>query len=179
MNIKKLFPSQEEDEVIVLVVREHWFFMFTRVLAWLIFVAVLFLFDKYAPQYIPKLFEAPYLNFVNLGKNIYVMFLVLGLFMLWTIYYLNVQIVTNKRIVDIWQKGIFSQRISELTLPNIEDVTSEVKGFWATVLGYGNVEIQTAGEKENFIFQSVPEPREIEKMIINQTGLYRGPKGNE
>lgn len=107
------------------------------------------------------------------------MFLILGLFMLWTIYYLNVQIITNKRIVDIWQKGIFSQRISELTLPNIEDVTSEVKGFWATVLGYGNVEIQTAGEKENFIFQSVPEPREIEKLIINQTGLYHGPMGNE
>lgn len=164
---QRLFPSQLDNEVIHLVVREHWFFLFLRTCIWVLFAAVPVIFRAYGPQYFPGLFEGTAAGYVALALNIYILLLTLGLFMIWTLYYLNVQIVTNKRVVDINQYAIFRQKISELLLPNIEDVTSEVKGFFGTVLEYGDILIQTAGEKDNFRFDRIPNPRAVAKLISN------------
>lgn len=172
-----LFADQAPDEDIVLIVREHWFFLISRIAVWFVFVAILFAFDKYMPVWLPRLFEDPFINYINLFKNIYMMFLILGLFMVWTLYYLNIQVVTNKRILDIDQASVFSQKISELTLPNIEDVSSEITGFLGTVLSYGRVEVQTAGEKVNFVFENVPDPHEIEKLIFSLLDKSSQTKG--
>ncbi len=162
-----LFPGQQTDEEIVMVIRQHWMYLAGKVLVWLVFVVILFWFDSYAPTSFPELYRQPALGYTNLVKNIYVMFLMLGLFMIWVVYYLNVWIVTSKRVVDIAQTGIFNQRISELTMPNIEDITSDTHGIFGTFFNFGNVEIQTAGAKDNFIFESVPKPKDIERLIFN------------
>jgi len=86
---------------------------------------------------------------------------------MWTLYYLNIQIVTNLRIVDIDQTGLFNRRISELHIDKIEDVTSEEKGPFATIFQYGNVYVQTAGTVERFVFERVPNPERIEKIILD------------
>ena len=163
----RLFPGQQDNEEIVAVVRQHWFYLVGRILVWLVFVAILFWFDYYAPTNFPELYQDPALGYTNLVKNIYVLFLVLGFFMLWTIYYLNVWIVTNKRVVDVAQSGIFNQRISELTFPNVEDITSDTSGIFGTFFSFGHVEIQTAGAQEHFIFNNVPNPKDIERLIFN------------
>ncbi len=82
-------------------------------------------------------------------------------------YYLDVDIVTNERVVDIEQNGFFHRTISELYLEQVEDVTAEVKGVLPTLFNFGNIYIQTAGERENFVFKSVPRPYETAKMIID------------
>ena len=162
-----LFPGQQNNEEIVAVIRQHWFYLAGRILVWLVFVAILFWFDSYAPTNFPELYQNPAVSYTNLVKNIYVMFLVLGLFMIWIIYYLNAWIITNKRVVDVAQTGIFSQRISELTLPSVEDITSDTTGIFGTFLNFGHVEIQTAGAQEHFIFANVPKPKDIERLIFN------------
>ncbi|MDB4939723.1 MAG: hypothetical protein JWO40_148 [Candidatus Doudnabacteria bacterium] len=163
----RLFPGQQDDEEIVLVIRQHWFYLSAKILLWLVFVAILFVFDYFTPMYIPSLFQGGALPYVNLMKNIYLMFLILGLFMIWIIHYLNVWIITNKRVVCVFQKGIFEQRISELTFPNVEDISSDTNGIFGTFMSYGNVEVETAGEKENFVFENVPKPKDIERLIFN------------
>ena len=40
----KLFPSQLEEETVFLVVREHWFHLFLKLLVWIFFAAVMVLF---------------------------------------------------------------------------------------------------------------------------------------
>ncbi len=163
--MRRFFPGQQENEIIHLIVREHWFFLFLRMCVWLIFAAVLILFKIYGPTLVPSIFEGTALPYVDLFQNVYMLLLTLGLFMIWTLYYLNVQIITNKRVVDVNQYAIFRQKISELLLPNIEDVTSEVTGFFGTILEYGNILVQTAGEKDNFRFERVPNPRGVSKLI--------------
>ncbi len=81
-------------------------------------------------------------------------------------YFLDIWIVTNDRIIDIHQHGLFARTIAELDLFRVQDVTSETKGLFATVFDYGNVYIQTAGEKERFTFFNVPEPHKIREAII-------------
>ena len=81
-------------------------------------------------------------------------------------YWLDVLIVTDKRILDIDQHGLFGRTVSESRLYRTQDATSEVKGVLQTIFDYGNVQIQTAGEKERFAFEQVAHPNQIAKMIL-------------
>jgi uncharacterized membrane protein YdbT with pleckstrin-like domain len=95
-------------------------------------------------------------------------YLVIWLFFITTFidYYLDAWIVTNDRILNVEQHGLFSRTVSELDLARIQDVTSEVHGVLPSIFKYGFVYIQTAGEKERFVFEQVPKPHEIRKHIL-------------
>ncbi len=172
----KLFPSQLENETIHLVVREHWIRLSMRIVLWGLFAAVVPLFNLYAEDLVPALTSGDFGIFIKLLLALYSMLLLLALFLIWMHYYLNVQIVTNLRIVDIDQVGLFSHVISELHIENIEDVTSETNGILGNVFNYGMVFVQTAGSRERFEFNNVPEPSHINKLLLD---LYeQAPKGN-
>jgi len=82
-------------------------------------------------------------------------------------YYLDIYIVTNERIVNIVQNGFFKREVSELHLHQVQDVNAAVKGIFPTMFHYGDILIQTAGEKENFIFKSIPHPYRVSRKIID------------
>ncbi len=173
---QSLFPGQQADEEVMIVVREHWLVFFLRLLTWFMFAAFLMLGDWAINHYAPILRTSPYVSYVNLVKSVYLMFLVLGLLIVFVMYYLNIQVVTNKRIVDITQISLLHHTVSELHLSRIEDVTAEVSGIFGTFLDYGNVYIQTAGETERFTFNKIPNPQRIEKLILD---LYEQLPENE
>ncbi|HPV70665.1 MAG TPA: PH domain-containing protein [Candidatus Magasanikbacteria bacterium] len=81
-------------------------------------------------------------------------------------YFLDLWIVTNDRVIDIHQNGLFSRTIAELDLFRIQDVTSETKGIFGTICNFGNVYVQTAGEQQRFTFYNVPNPHQIREMLI-------------
>ena len=81
-------------------------------------------------------------------------------------YYLDLWIVTNDRIVDIEQFGLFSRTISELDLFQIQDVTTDVHGFFATVFHYGDVSVKTASANVNIVFRNVPRPNKIREALV-------------
>lgn len=164
---RSLFPGQQENEKVYVVLRQHWLIFFGRMFVWLMFLAILLVSKFFIGKYVPILLENPYVKYVNLIGSIYMMFLLLGLLILWVMYYLNVQIITNERIVDIDQHSLLHHRISELHLSRIEDVTAEVKGIFGTFLDYGNVYVQTAGETERFEFTRIPNPTYINKLILD------------
>lgn len=175
--MRLLFPGQQKDEKIYMVLRQHWFYFLIKMVGWLIFVVILFVIDYFVPLFLPGILQEPYLPYFLLFKNLYVIFLILGLFLVWTLYYLEVQIVTNERVVDITQPSIFRRFVSELHLSRIEDVTSEVTGVVATIFSYGNVYIQTAGSIERFTFNNIPHPEKVEKLIVDLSEhLIRVPK---
>ena len=166
-SVKLLFPGQQEDEKICLVLRPHWMVFAMKFAFWLLFAAILVFSDWVIGRFLPVLKTDPYINYVNLIKSVYLMFLMLGLLIIWVMYYLDIQIITNERVVDITQGSLLHRTISELHLSRIEDVTSEVDGIFGTFLDYGNVYIQTAAETERFTFDRVPNPERVEKMILD------------
>lgn len=163
----KLFPSQLENETIHLVVREHWFNLFLKILVWAFFAVALILFNRFAHTYVPVIFEGSFANITLLFIQVYTLFLTLSLFLIFVFYYLNIQVVTNLRVVDIDQVGLFSHVVSELHLSKIEDVTSQVNGVFGTLFNYGDVYVQTAGAIERFEFSNVPNPGGIEKLLLD------------
>ena len=92
-------------------------------------------------------------------------------FVIWTSYYLDVLIITDKRVVDIDQKGFFSREVATLSLDKIQDITTTVSGILATFMDFGTVKIQTAGESKEFIIRDVPEPAKIKSIVY---GLQHG-----
>ncbi len=103
----------------------------------------------------------------------------LFLFRAFTDYYLNTWLVTSFRIIDADQLGIFKRRVSELHLANVQDVTTEVKGVFQTMLNFGDVLVQTASEEDLFRFENAPRPdhvkEEIMKLVEAEKAKYRVP----
>lgn len=93
-------------------------------------------------------------------------------FAIWTDYYLDVWIVTDRRIVNIDQKGLFHREVSTLRMERIQDVTLEIEGIIATVLGFGDVLVQTAGETGEFVIKGVNNPEHIKRKILSHVDTH-------
>ncbi len=101
-----------------------------------------------------------------MGASIFFLFALLFVFQTFMEYWLDVFIVTDKRILDIDQNGLFSRTVSELRLYRTQDVTSQVKGFVQSMFNYGDIFVQTAGEQERFHFEDIHHPNEVAKLIL-------------
>ncbi|MFC1730791.1 PH domain-containing protein [candidate division KSB1 bacterium] len=88
------------------------------------------------------------------------------LFAIWTDYYLDIWVVTSGRIVNVDQKGLFHREVSTLRMERIQDVTYEIDGIVATVLGFGDVHVQTAGEVKEFVIKGIKDPERVKKKIL-------------
>lgn len=106
-------------------------------------------------------------NYAIIFANIFLLAAVSFSFVALLDFYFDVHIVTDTRIVDIDQNRLFHRQINELSLEDVEDVSVILKGFLGTIFSYGSVEIQTAGSKPNFIFDDVPNPREVSQLILD------------
>lgn len=83
------------------------------------------------------------------------------------IYKLSQITITNKEVVQVLQRGLFSRKVSRLDLSNVEDVTADQHGILQSVFNYGTLTIQTAGELENFIFPYCPHPNTYADEILD------------
>lgn len=75
-------------------------------------------------------------------------------------------ILTNERILNIEQNGLFSHKVSEAELKNILTVHYEVKGMMPTLLNFGDINIDTSGSEGNFlVLKSYENPNFIHDKI--------------
>ena len=86
----------------------------------------------------------------------------------WTDYYLDVWMVTDKRVIDIEQKGFFHRQTSVFRIERIQDVTVETHGIVATLLNFGDIHVQTAGEGQEFIMRGIANPKYVRRVILRQ-----------
>ncbi len=87
-------------------------------------------------------------------------------------YYLSIQVVTNQRVLDIDQNGLFNREVDEVNLEKIEDVSYKQKTFLSVIFNYGNVILQSSSSSEpgnattedlmnGFVFNNVPDPKSV------------------
>lgn len=161
-------PGQLPDEKVIRIIRKTWFVLFKKIIVFVI-LAILpgVFFLLVVPQYFFDLTASP-LRFAVVAISIAVYYLYLWLFFFFSFidYYLDLWVITNARIIDVRQEGFFARTIAEQRLSRMQDVTSEVKGFFPTILGFGNIYVQTAAEKQRFFFESIPNPDKIRDLLI-------------
>jgi len=102
-----------------------------------------------------------------LGASIYLLTIYLLLFFRFLIYYLDMWIVTNERIVDVNQHGLFSVTVSELDLSRVQDVTVDIKGIFPTLFHYGHIRVETASVNQHITFYNIPHPNDIREELVH------------
>ncbi|MDO8565769.1 MAG: PH domain-containing protein [Candidatus Moranbacteria bacterium] len=160
------FQGQRDKEEILSVIHRHWFNILVHFL--IIFIFTLFLLGSlfFLPLLFPEIINAANERFFAFAENTFLIFMWLFSFLLWVDYYFDVWVITNERIVNIEQKGLFVREISELDFSRIQDVTTTVEGVIPTILNFGDVFVQTAGEKERFVFRQIPDPYRVKDSIM-------------
>lgn len=156
-----------ENEKIIIVIHRHWFVV-ARMATLLV---ILLLIPPAAYALVPFLESLADLEvavpLINFGMALYSMALILFLFLFWMDYYLDMWIVTDRRLIDVEQIGLFHREISEIPLSRVQDVTLQIHGVIETVLRFGTIRIQTAGEREFFI-RDAPHLYKIKDAILKQ-----------
>lgn len=84
---------------------------------------------------------------------------------MWTNYYLDVLIVTDKRIFNINQQGFFHRESGSFRIDRIQNITVDQEGIIQTLLNFGTVRIETAGENDEFIAAYIANPYSIKKFV--------------
>lgn len=159
-----------ENEHEIFEIRKHWFIIATELTAITLFA--------FLPLLVPSILSAMDVA-ITFGEtesfwSVYIFFYAFWLlilwiigFVFWTNYFLDVWIVTNEKILDVEQIGLFSREISMLHLERIQDVTVEVNGVVATLMKFGDLHVQTAGQQREFVIHNIPQPDQVAKKINN------------
>lgn len=159
-------PHREEGEKIILLLRRHRYILMVKIAFWGI-VALM-------PIVLYAIIKGTFINIIQteffapiavLFLSVYYLYIWLFAFHSFVDYYLDMWIVTNRRIINIEQKGLFARTVSEQKLSRVQDVTSDIKGMFATLFDFGTVHIQTAGEEARFIFKQIPDPYHVARKI--------------
>ena len=156
----------QEGEHIDIKARKHWFMLFRDsagifIVYLLPFIGWKFLVNQSGVSLPP--IDNSLLIFLS---SLWTLIIWAKFFSIWTDYYLDIWIVTDSRIVNIDQKGLFHREVSTLRMERIQDVTYEAKGIVATVLGFGDVHVQTAGESEEFLIKGIANPERVKRKIL-------------
>lgn len=83
-------------------------------------------------------------------------------YLLW---YFSIYIVTNERIRQISQKGLFKKTVVDLGLNKIQSISVSTPGLIAGIMGYGTILIQTG--VGDLVISKVPKPEKIHNKLEN------------
>lgn len=82
----------------------------------------------------------------------------------WISWHFSVFIVTDQRLIQITQKGMFHRSVVDMGINQIQMVNYEVAGLQETLLGFGTIQMQTfVGD---LIIHEIPHPEKIQKKLL-------------
>jgi len=143
------FDGQRADEKLLFIFRRHMIAM--RKGLYLMFIFLLL------PSIPPLIWSSSIeLFLLPLGGLIIGMFIFAYHFILW---YFSVYIVTDQRIRQVTQRGLFAKDVIDLRLSKVQNISYNIPGFSGEVFKYGTIVIHTfVGD---LVIHNVEHPVEI------------------
>lgn len=106
------------------------------------------------------------LSFATLGLGL------LLFFYHWVGWYYTYFIITNQRLRQVSQKGLFGRSVVDLGLNKIQNISYNIPGFVGEFLGFGTIVLQTyVGD---LILDRIPHPSKIYNKIQDTVVLAGG-----
>ncbi|MES2668118.1 MAG: PH domain-containing protein [Patescibacteria group bacterium] len=119
-------------------------------------------------------------GWIRLFLGLWWLFLWIGAFNNFTRYYLNHWVITTARIVRVRQHHFFDREVSSFILIRVQDVTTDVHGIFADLLGYGSVRVQTAGtDSKEFVMDGIDNPTGMRDLIMSEVAALFKDRGPE
>ena len=86
-------------------------------------------------------------------------------------WYLDAWIITNHAVIDQEWNTIFDKSTTRIEYGNVEGISNEIKGFWGTILRFGNIQIEHMSGQP-ITLEHVSNPRKVERHIINNQQTF-------
>lgn len=163
----------QPDEKIVLKFRKHWFIFFLSILPTLLLgIAPFILFPfLFAAGVLPEEMRSPAL--ISFASAWWLIVVWSALSILWTNYYLDLWVITDRRIINIDQVSLFDRVTTTWRLDRVQEVTIGVQNIFETLLGYGSIEVQTAGPTDEFAtIRGIRDPEYIQRVIMTEVDHF-------
>ncbi len=146
--------SLKKDEKLLVLIRQHWIIMLLPIFAWLLLTILLFVTGWFSlsAKFIIILLAAiyPMLEYIKWKYN------------LWA--------VTNMRVID--EEGFFTRYSKESPLDKINNVEYN-QPILGRILGYGDVDIQTAAEMGETKYTMIHHPKLLKDTITLAQEEYK------
>lgn len=157
---EKQFPGQHEGEQVQLLFRQH-----PLVMRKVLIFGLLAILIGVVPLDFPILYQYPSLESFFTKVALYVPVLVLIAWVYrWIGWYYTVYIVTDSRIIEIKQKGLFDRRVEEWQLDGISNVNYHIGGFQAVLFSYGDITARTyIGD---LVMSKIHKPAEVHEQLV-------------
>lgn len=155
------FYGKEKDEEVILVVRSHWIKYLPFVVASFLILFIPFIFALLDTTFSENilLFLAFFIPCLTLSLSV-----IVYAFVRW---FYNVNIITDKRIIDLDFTSVASHSLSEARLERIEDITHKQLGLVGSLFDVGTVYFQTAGATPEIEFDTIGSPRVIQDILYD------------
>lgn len=156
-----------DNESILLTVRKHWVILAEESLGIFIVGLIPLLFTG-------SLAAAPYgfaadLSLLRILAILWFLVSWFALAIIWTAYYLDIWLITDKHVYSIDQVGLFDRKVRTVSLERVQEINVRTEGFLATYFDFGTLEILTASnEEENATFSGIPDPRMVRSLLLQQ-----------
>lgn len=121
----------------------------------------------------PFFFLFPLFRLGGAGVGLFFLAFALGLFVIFRAvmrYVFTVLCITDRRMIDIDQRGLFDRLVSDIAYSAIREVRVSVKGVRQTVLGLGTLHIVTAGEAADYEFRDIRDAEQLRELITSRIG---------
>lgn len=178
--MKLPFPLQESEKVLV-VCRRHWIYLYPlmglQAVIALLPVLALFLVLRWADALDGLAAKAAIVVSV-----IWLAVWAVKVFFVKYRYDNDIWTVTDQRIIDSYRSSPISLKMTTADLVDIVDTSVDRSGILPTLLNYGNIRCETAGERQDISLPAVPHPQEVHAMIDRERDrernkTYRGDTG--
>lgn len=147
----------KKDEKVLLIIRHHWLKLALPFLIWIVVGIICAISFNASTAMIIILITAVYplwvyFNWIN-----------------------NIWAVTNLRVID--EGGFFTRHAKESPLDKINNIEYS-QSFWGRILGFGNVDIQTAAEMGDSSYVMIHHPKLLKDTITHAQEAYKAAREN-
>lgn len=167
-------PNQllEPDEHVLAIVKKHWAGLAGIILTtFAALIALIVLAVILGSQSSDQIDQSTYTLIMAVGVLV-IGILLLILLLISYIYRQSKLTITDRSLLQVVQNGLFNRKVSRLSMSNVEDVNVQENGFLPTILNFGTLTVETAGEEDNFIFPMCPYPNRYAQIILEARQQY-------
>jgi membrane protein YdbS with pleckstrin-like domain len=155
------FYGKEKDENVVLIVRSHWIIYLPYAVISFVILGIPILMQLIVSDLSRStaFFIGVFLACLTISITV-----IIYAFVRW---FYNVNIITDKRVIDLDFTSVVSHTLSEARLDKVEDVTHKQVGALGSLFDIGTVYIQTAGATAEIEFDNIPRPRDVQDILYD------------
>ena len=164
----------QPDERILAKTRKHWLVFLRDVAGTIVLgVAPFVLIALVSFSGLLDLTNTLFMTTLGFAEVLWLLLVWMALVAIWTNYYLDLWVVTNRRVVNIDQSNFFNRATTTWQFENIQEITTEKKNLIQTLFNYGFINIRTASPTERHArMEGIPRPDDMCSLMLKQTETH-------